>query len=116
MHDSEKIIHMLCRITDNAPMATINDIFRAALNKELENKWGGQTALAKETGFSLSKIHSLTTGARKSDEETTRLVAEKLGYPGRRYEDFLDIARQARRGLWRDDQPVPPWVWRRGEE
>ena len=51
--------------------------------------------MAKETGFSLSKIHSLTTGARKSDEETTRLVAEKLGYPGRRYEDFLDIGRRA---------------------
>lgn len=75
-------------------MTSIAEIFRAALNKELENKWGGQSELARETGFSLSKIHSLTTGARKSYEDDSRLIAEKLGYPGRRYEDFLDIGRR----------------------
>lgn len=24
-------------------------------------------------------------------------------------------AKEARRGLWRDGNPVPPWVWRRGK-
>ncbi|HEX4886387.1 MAG TPA: thermonuclease family protein [Casimicrobiaceae bacterium] len=29
--------------------------------------------------------------------------------------DFEDEARRARRGLWRDADPVPPWTWREGE-
>lgn len=27
-----------------------------------------------------------------------------------------DDARQARRGLWSDAEPVPPWDWRRGQK
>ncbi len=76
-------------------MTSISEIFRAALNEALKEQWGGQTNLAQSTGFSLSKIHSLMTGARSCSEDDHRVIAEKLGYPGRRYEDFLDIGRRA---------------------
>ena len=29
------------------------------------------------------------------------------------YADLEEQARTARRGLWQDDRPTPPWVWRR---
>lgn len=76
-------------------MVSVSEIFRAALAASLKDRWGGQTQLAKETGFSTGKINNLLTGARKSYEDDCRLIAEKLGYPGRRYENFLDIGRRA---------------------
>jgi endonuclease YncB( thermonuclease family) len=32
-----------------------------------------------------------------------------------RYESAVDEARKRKRGLWSEPNPVPPWVWRRGE-
>jgi len=29
------------------------------------------------------------------------------------YESAEDLARTARRGLWQDKSPIPPWEWRR---
>ncbi|MCG6967072.1 MAG: thermonuclease family protein [Chromatiaceae bacterium] len=36
------------------------------------------------------------------------------GAPGNPYTDAEAAARAARRGLWSDDNPVPPWAWRAG--
>lgn len=48
------------------------------------------------------------------------LVAEGLAWHFRRYAprerrliQLEEEARDARRGLWRDSEPVPPWEWRR---
>ncbi len=48
------------------------------------------------------------------------LVAEGLAWHFRRYAprnrrlaDLEQSARQARRGLWQDRNPIPPWEWRR---
>lgn len=48
------------------------------------------------------------------------LVAEGLAWHFRRYAprnrrlaDLEQSARDARRGLWQDSDPIPPWEWRR---
>lgn len=50
-----------------------------------------------------------------------KLVAEGLAWWYREYARrdvelrlLEEKAREARRGLWADAKPVPPWVWRRG--
>lgn len=51
-----------------------------------------------------------------------RLVAEGLAWHYVRYSDDATLAeaeraaRAARRGLWRDPAPVPPWEWRASEK
>ena len=32
-----------------------------------------------------------------------------------RYESAVEEARKRKRGLWREPDPIPPWVWRRGQ-
>ena len=31
-------------------------------------------------------------------------------------EGFENEAREGRKGLWADPQPVPPWEWRKGSK
>jgi micrococcal nuclease len=56
------------------------------------------------------------------DDVGLRMVAEGLAWHFKRYSDDAGLAaaeveaRAARRGLWRDRQPVPPWAWRAGEK
>ena len=56
------------------------------------------------------------------DELGHRLVAEGRAWHYSRYsyDATLDAAqraaRAARRGLWADAKPVPPWEWRKGEK
>ncbi len=58
--------------------------------------------------------------ARGQDVNAT-LVAEGMAWQFTRYDDDPDLAdaqrqaREARRGLWRDPEPVPPWEWRASE-
>jgi micrococcal nuclease len=50
-----------------------------------------------------------------------QLVAEGLAWHYARFSDDAELAaaeaeaRKARRGLWADATPVPPWEWRAGE-
>lgn len=39
---------------------------------------------------------------------------EQVPEARREYEAAENEAREARRGLWADPQPTPPWAWRRG--
>ena len=43
-----------------------------------------------------------------------RYALEQSAEDRKRYEAEEQIARQNRRGLWADKEPVPPWEWRRG--
>ncbi len=56
------------------------------------------------------------------DDLAHRLVSEGLAWHYRRYSDDAGLeaaerdARSAKRGLWTDREPVPPWDWRAGEK
>jgi endonuclease YncB( thermonuclease family) len=56
------------------------------------------------------------------DELGHRLVAEGLAWHYSRYSDDATLdtaqraARDARRGLWADEAPTPPWEWRATEK
>jgi len=43
-----------------------------------------------------------------------RYALEQSAEDRKRYEAEEQTARQNRRGLWADKEPVPPWEWRRG--
>lgn len=51
-------------------------------------------------------------------DASTSLAGSGLAWPSREVSPALrqavEAARDARRGLWADNAPVPPWVWRRG--
>lgn len=74
-------------------MAEIHVIFQASLGCLLNH--GDQTGLARATGLNVKRINHLATGERRGSEDDRRLIAAALGYPGRQYEDFLDIGRAA---------------------
>jgi len=77
-------------------MNDIFEIFRSALHETMNTLKVSQTDLARKLGCSLSKIHSLRTGARKPYENDSRQIASILGFTS--YEAFLDIGR-AKLGL-----------------
>jgi len=70
-----------------------------------KDKYGRQIATLEAGGQDLGK----------------QLVAEGLAWHYTHFSDDEDLAaaeaeaRAARRGLWGDPDPVPPWVWRAGE-
>ena len=64
-----------------------------------------------------------TLGTVKADGKPVAeaMVSEGLAWHYARYSDDQRLAkaerdaREARRGLWQDPQPVPPWEWRKHE-
>ena len=58
----------------------------------------------------------------KGDDLAHRLVADGLAWHYTRYSKDAGLAaveqeaRAARRGLWADREPAPPWAWRAGEK
>lgn len=62
-------------------------------------------------------IARLQLGALQVNAEMVRLGQAWLATRGRdtpALSAALDEARRAKRGIWSDADPVPPWVWRRG--
>lgn len=90
-------------------MTAVHDIFRKALESHLSH--GSQKAIANKSGLTLSKVNKIVTSELKGSEDDRRVIAAALGYPGRRYEDFLDLGRRAL-GLpvARKDPPPAPEV------
>jgi micrococcal nuclease len=78
---------------------------RVVVRVKEKDKYGRQVATLEAGGRDLGK----------------QLVAEGLAWHYTRYSDDEDLAaaeaeaRAARRGLWADPDPVPPWVWRAEE-
>jgi endonuclease YncB( thermonuclease family) len=65
---------------------------------------------------------TIATVEIEHDELGHRLVAEGLAWHYSRYSDDATLdaaqkaARAARRGLWADGAPIPPWEWRATEK
>ena len=51
---------------------------------------------------------------------STELIRQGMAWVYRKYTDDERLyileseAKQAKRGLWLDENPIPPWEWRRG--
>ena len=76
-------------------MEDISKIFLFAFNAVFEKKHGAQVALARATGIDPSYLNRILKGTAPGSDQNKRAIAEALGYPGKKYEDFLDIGRQA---------------------
>jgi len=77
-------------------MEDINKIFRAALEYVFEHtltRHGDQIALANSAEVPATTLNDILKGRRGGSEDTRRALAAALRYPGRQYEDFLDIGR-----------------------
>ena len=76
-------------------MKNLSTIFHSALAKCLEGQpWGSKTKLAKEAGITTGMLGDILAGRAYGSEETKRSIASALGYPGPKYEDFLNIGRR----------------------
>jgi hypothetical protein len=86
-------------------MEDINKIFRAALEYVFEHtltRHGDQIALANSAEVPATTLNDILKGRRNGSEETRRALAAALDFPGRLYEDFLDIGRAILAG-----RPIP---------
>ena len=90
-------------------MDDISKIFREALKKKLaDGEWGIKSRVAKESNLTPPQLHDLIIGRRFGSEEQRRAIAAALGYPGRAYENFLDIGRQLLELPALADEPTTP--------
>lgn len=88
-------------------MKTLSEQFSAALKGGLREAHITQAELSKRSGISKSQINDILKGRAYGSEETKRSLAAALGYPDRRYEDFLDIGRRILAGEDPEPSPVP---------
>lgn len=70
----------------------IEEIFRVALNHELEQRGrGAQTEIVKKTDLKPAYLNHIVKGRKYGSESVRRAIASALGYE---YEDFLDVGRE----------------------
>ena len=74
-------------------MHSIEEIFRASALAVIDGKRGVQARIAREAGVQSPYLNAILKGAKPGVDEVRRKIAAALGYPGRAYEDFLDIGR-----------------------
>ena len=68
--------------------------FQISLKYILSKKGrGAQIQLTNKLDLSRGYISQIISGKRYGSDEIQRKIAATLGYPGRAYEDFLDIGR-----------------------
>ena len=73
--------------------------FQAALKYELDKKGrGAQVRLTEALNLSSGYVSMVVRGLREGSPDFQRSAAEWLGYPGRKYEDFLEIGRDLLEG------------------
>jgi len=82
-------------------MEDISQIFQEALKHIFEQvltKHGDKATLSRRVDISTSQLGDILAGRSGTTEEKRRALAAALGYPGRGYEDFLDLGRAIRAG------------------
>lgn len=84
-------------------MADFDEYFRAALLDAVQER-GSQARLSRDSGIGTSYINNIVKGRDSGSEATRRALAAALGFPGRRYEDFLEMGRAILEGR---DIPAP---------
>jgi hypothetical protein len=89
-------------------MSNLDQIFLESLAFFLKER-GSARRLSLKTGIDSSYITMLSKGVRYGSEDTRRKIAAALGYPGPKYEEFLDIGRKAL-GLTEAQDFAPPLV------
>ncbi|MDR2946600.1 MAG: hypothetical protein LBV79_07645 [Candidatus Adiutrix sp.] len=72
---------------------SIEEIFRAAAGDLIGQQRGGQARLSKASGVHPPYLNAILKGHKAGSDDVRRRIAEALGYPGRRYEEFLDLGR-----------------------
>ena len=82
-------------------MFDINEYFRKALEDALKKR-GAQARLARDSGINPSNINNLIKGRDAGSDSVKRTLAAALGYPGRKFEDFLEIGRAIL-----ENRPIP---------
>jgi endonuclease YncB( thermonuclease family) len=89
----------------DARQAMFNLVFKkqARIEPKVVDKYGRTVALVTVGGINVN------------EEMVKRGLAWEYSYfkPGRVYMALQSEAQQARRGLWSQRNPIPPWVWRR---
>lgn len=73
-----------------------------------------QTVATDTYGRSIAQLQQ---GALQVNVEMVRMGLAWVATRGRdkpALDDALDEARRAKRGIWMNADPTPPWVWRRG--
>lgn len=83
-------------------MEDIDKIFSTALEISLKG-YGSQRKLAREVGISNTYIWKLLNHVKYGSEATRRKIATALGYPGSRYEEFLNLGRRELGIAFEDD-------------
>jgi transcriptional regulator with XRE-family HTH domain len=86
-------------------MSHIDVIFQESL-KYFVAQERSQRSFAAKVGISAPYLNDLLNQRRYGEDQTKRKIAESLGYPGRHYEDFLDIGRIILKGRAEDENPL----------
>jgi transcriptional regulator with XRE-family HTH domain len=95
-------------------MESLSKAFLVALKLLIDGRARGQkVALARKAGVSPSLFNDILASRKYGSEETRRAIAAALGYPGRKYEDFLDIGRKTLGSLEAaaDESAIQPRVF-----
>ena len=72
---------------------SIDEIFRVAVLDRIGDRRGAQAQLSRASGVHPPYLNGILKGRKPGTEEVRRRIAEALGYPDRRYEEFLEIGR-----------------------
>ena len=70
----------------------------------------GMAPAPDDTGVTVARIFVGDTDVGMA--QVARGMAWARGADGKPYEAAEQSARVQRKGLWRDDAPTPPWLWR----
>ena len=74
-------------------MNDVTEFFRLALSHFIEGKRGVQSRIAAISDVEPAYFNQILKGKKPGSDEARRKIASALGFPGRQYEDFLDIGR-----------------------